>query len=93
MIYKTFSQFLLGILVLLIGSNVYSQTEIDTLETKHILKEKTLQKQGESYEWYALVYLFKDTNKAIEYNTKAEKIFIPIVLKQKQTLLCCKMSL
>jgi hypothetical protein len=75
MIYKTFSQFLLCILALLIGSNSYPQTGIDTLETKHILKEKTLQKQGESYEWYALSYLFTDVNRAIKYNTKAEEIF------------------
>jgi two-component system, NarL family, sensor kinase len=76
MICKTFSQFLLGILGILICSNLYSQTGIDTLETKHILKEKTLQKQGERYEWYALLNLFKDANKAIKYNTKAEVIFI-----------------
>jgi two-component system, NarL family, sensor kinase len=76
MIYKTFSRFLLGIFILLIGSNVYSQTEIDTLETKNILTEKNLMKRGESYQDYALLYLFKDVNKAIKYNTKAEEIFV-----------------
>jgi two-component system, NarL family, sensor kinase len=78
MIYKTFSRYLLCILCVLIGSNLYSQTGIDTLEIKHILKEKTLRKQGESYEWYALFYLFTDLKRAIKYNTEAEKIFIKI---------------